>query len=190
MDVAPVKFRPVMVILLDVDGNPNRGEIARITGPYAYLSSATTGLLPPGPVTTMSTWPGSVSSCAGMERMTIVLSVTMMPAAGKLMVVPPMAIDVADLNPRPEIVTLFPPSLGPLLGAVATTCTPPVPAGAAGALTLSVVPFLLMTNPLVIDGKFPKVTLVTPRKLWPMSVTMFPPPAGPTGGVMSLTTGP
>ena len=80
---------------------------------YVNWSAGLVALVPPGPVTVMSTVPVP----AGLAALICVTDVTVKLAAGA----PPNLTAVAPVNPVPVIVTVVPPVGGPVAGVMDVT---------------------------------------------------------------------
>lgn len=121
----------------------------------------------------------------------------------------PKVTEVAPVRPVPATFTFVPPAVVPLDGvtevitgpvkvyrsALAGVLVAPcavirmstVPAGSAGTVAVTLVPFLLTLNE--VAGTVPNTTEVAPAKPVPLIFTFLPPDPGPVDGFTSVMTG-
>src|SRR5437763_15559615 len=81
---------------------------------YAYLSAAVIALVPPGPVTVTSTWPGAPGGAFAVIDVPLLTT-------NEVALEAPNATAVAPVKLLPVMVTLVPPASGPWLGLTALT---------------------------------------------------------------------
>jgi hypothetical protein len=203
--VAPVtKFVPVIVTDVPPATGPAVGLTALTdgTGMNVNLSNADVGLVPPELVTVTSTIP--LDSAGDLAEIDVGLVYTTDVPATE----PKLTVEAA-VNPVPVILTVVPPTVGPLVGLIKETVgvasyvnlsaatVPLVPP--AVVTVISTVPALSAGDTAVIDvalltvklvaAVLPNVTPVAAVKPVPVMVTDVPPARGPAPGAIAETTG-
>jgi hypothetical protein len=115
--VAPLK--PLPMIVTDVPATPTDGateDTVGLAATYVNWSSAETGLRPNGETTVTLTVPAADGGAVAVME----VAVTAPMVAGA----EPKSTTVAPEKPVPPMVTLVPPSVGPLLGPTCVTLMP------------------------------------------------------------------
>jgi hypothetical protein len=114
MVIAPFKFVPCTVIVPPPDKGPEDGVKETIvgTGGAVYVYVGPEGLEPPGPETMTAASPPP-DGPAGTVAVILVSDRTVKEAR-----LAPKATEVAYVKPEPEILVLFPPAVGPVLGVI------------------------------------------------------------------------
>jgi hypothetical protein len=112
--VAPMKPVPVMVTPVPPAVGPALGLIAVTVGAATYVNNVLGAFEPVNVGTTTLAVPAAP---AGVVAVIVVALTTLTPVAA----VPPIVTPVAPVKPVPVIVTLVPPVVGPLAGAIAVT---------------------------------------------------------------------
>ena len=107
IDVAPVRFVPVIVTIFPPRILPSGGEISLITGGVIYMNEENVLLGPPPVLTITSTAPALMLT--GVLQV-IVVSLT---ALTSVAFIPPNRTELAPLKLTPVIVTTFPPVVAP-----------------------------------------------------------------------------
>jgi hypothetical protein len=199
---APVRFVPVMVTVVPPVVEPADGDTPVTVGGVTKvnLSAAPVALVPPGVVTVISTIPAEP---AGELAMISVAELT-----AKTTLVLPNLTALAPVKLVPVIVTVVPPTVGPLFGEtrltvgggvyvywlsalvalvppgfVTVTLTVPLPAGAVAVICVAE----LKVKRVAFVA--PNFTAVAPLKPVPVRTTEVPPVVGPVAGVTPITVG-
>jgi hypothetical protein len=117
--ITPVKFLPAMMTLVPPAVGPLFGETEATVGAPMKVKASLAVPEPPVAVTPTSTVP---AICAGVTAVIDVALVTVKLAAGNL----PNVTAVVPVKPLPVIVTVVPPSVGPLFGETEVTVGAPI----------------------------------------------------------------
>jgi hypothetical protein len=197
-DVAPVKYAPIIVIVVPPTVDPLDGLTPMISG-ATYVNAPTDVTVPFGVTTSTATTP---AACAGVVAVTVVSLTTTTPVAAT----PPTVTDVAPVKYAPVIVIGVPPFGDPLDGLTpmitgamyvnafsdvavpfdVTTSTATVPAACAGVVAVTIMSLITVT---FVAKEPPTVNVINVPKFVPVITIDVPPFDDPLDGLTLLIVG-